>query len=109
VLEFLKRRGMRATAVGDGADALKALREQAFDAIVSDVRMPGMNGREFLERLRRDHPAMVSRLIFSTGDTFAPDTAALLQDAGVPSLAKPFDFAKLEALLREVVSARTSA
>ncbi len=109
VLNFLKRRGMHATAVGDGVAALRVLREKSFDAIVSDVRMPGMNGRQFLERLRQEHPAMVSRLIFSTGDTFAPDTAALLQEAGVPSLVKPFDFAKLETVLREVVSARTSA
>jgi PAS domain S-box-containing protein len=109
VLNFLKRRGMRAMAVGDGVAALLALKGQAFDVIVSDVRMPGMNGRQFLERLRQDHPAMVQRLIFSTGDTFAPDTAALLQEAGVPSLVKPFDFAKLETLLREIVSARTSA
>jgi hypothetical protein len=67
-----------------------------------------MSGREFLERLRLEHPAMVSRLVFSTGDTFAPDTAALLREAGVPSLVKPYDFAKLEALLHEVVAARTA-
>ena len=109
VLSFLKRRGIHATAVGDGVDALRALKERTFDVIVSDVRMPGMNGRQFLERLRQEHPAMVQRLIFSTGDTFAPDTAALLQEAGVPSLVKPFDFVKLEALLRDVVAARTSA
>jgi PAS domain S-box-containing protein len=110
VINFLTRRGIRAVGVGDGADALTALQGQAFDVIVSDVRMPGMNGREFLERLRREHPTMVGRLIFSTGDTFAPDTIALLRDAGVPSLGKPFDFAKLEALLREVATgARTSA
>jgi len=109
VLTFLKRRGIHAVGVADGLGALRALRDRTFDVIVSDVRMPGMNGRQFLERLRQEHPAMVSRLIFSTGDTFAPDTAALLQEAGVPSLVKPFDFAKLEALVREVVSARTSA
>lgn len=110
VLTFLKRRGMHAVAVGDGTDALAALRLEPFDVIVSDVRMPGMNGREFLERLREEQPAMVSRLIFSTGDTFAPDTAALLRDAGVPSLVKPFDFARLEALLYEVAAGvRTAA
>ena len=109
VLTFLKRRGIHAVGVADGLDALRALRDRTFDVIVSDVRMPGINGRQFLERLRQEHPAMVSRLIFSTGDTFAPDTAALLQEAGVPSLVKPFDFAKLEALVREVVSARTGA
>jgi len=109
VLNFLKRRGIDATAVADGVEALRALRERRFDVILSDVRMPGMNGRQFLERLRQEHPAMVSRVILTTGDTFAPDTAALLQESGAPSLVKPFDFAKLETLLREVVSARTSA
>jgi two-component system NtrC family sensor kinase len=109
VVSFLKRRGMHVVAVGEGTDALKALRREPFDVIVSDVRMPGMSGREFLDRLRQDHPAMVSRLVFSTGDTFAPDTSALLRDAGVPSLVKPYDFAKLEALLHEIVAGTAKA
>ncbi|HLQ68319.1 MAG TPA: response regulator [Gemmatimonadales bacterium] len=107
ILNFLKRRGMHAVAVGDGADALRALRREHFDVIVSDVRMPGMSGGEFLERLRRDYPAMVNRLVFTTGDTFAADTSELLRDSGLPSLVKPYDFAQLEDLLREV--AKTSA
>lgn len=107
VLSFLKRRGMHAIAVGDGTDALRMLRRQRFDVIVSDVRMPGMSGGEFLERLRRDYPAMVKRLVFTTGDTFAPDTSTLLRDSGVPSLVKPYDFAKLETMLHEV--AKTAA
>jgi two-component system NtrC family sensor kinase len=109
VVTFLKRRGMQAVAVGDGADALKALRHERFDVIVSDIRMPGMSGREFLERLRIEHPAMVNRLVFSTGDTFASDTSSLLRDAGVPSLVKPYDFAKLETLLREVAGGTAKA
>jgi two-component system NtrC family sensor kinase len=105
VLTFLKRRGMHAIAVGDGTDALRVLRREQFDVIVSDVRMPGMSGGEFLDRLRREHPAMVNRLVFTSGDTFAADTSALLRDAGVPSLVKPYDFAKLETLLHEVAAA----
>jgi signal transduction histidine kinase/ActR/RegA family two-component response regulator len=105
VLRFLERRGIRAVGVADGHEALNALGKETFDVIVSDVRMPGINGREFLERLRRDHPAMVRRLIFSTGDTFAPDTAALLSEAGVPSLVKPFDFEKLATLVLNVAEA----
>jgi two-component system NtrC family sensor kinase len=110
VLSFLKRRGMHAVAVEDGGDALRVLRRERFDVIVSDVRMPGMSGGEFLERLRREHPTMLNRLIFTTGDTFASDTATLLHDAGVPSLVKPYDFAKLESLVHEVAAAaKTSA
>jgi two-component system NtrC family sensor kinase len=110
VLTFLKRRGIHAVAVEDGSDALRVLRREHFDVIVSDVRMPGMSGGEFLERLRRDHPAMVNRLVFTTGDTFAADTATLLHDSGVPSLVKPYDFSKLETLIHEVAgAAKTSA
>ena len=64
--------------------------------------MPGMSGREFLERLRRERPALVARLIFSTGDTFAPETAALIQESGLPTVTKPFDFAELERVIRQV-------
>ena len=109
VVSFLKRRGMHVIAVEDGGDALRVLRRERFDVIVSDVRMPGMSGGEFLERLRREHPAMVKRLIFTTGDTFASDTSSLLRDSGAPSLVKPYDFAKLEGVLRQVAeAARTS-
>ncbi len=109
VVSFLTRRGMNVMAVEDGSDALRVLRRERFDVIVSDVRMPGMSGAEFLQSLRREHPAMVNRLIFTTGDTFAADTSTLLRDAGVPSLVKPYDFARLETVLREVVeAARTS-
>jgi PAS domain S-box-containing protein len=111
VVTFLRRRGMYVVAVGEGADALRTLERESFDVIVSDVRMPGMGGGEFLDRLRVEHPTMVNRLIFSTGDTFAQDTSSLLRDSGMPSLVKPYDFAKLEALLREVAESatRTSA
>jgi signal transduction histidine kinase/ActR/RegA family two-component response regulator len=109
VVTFLKRRGMHVIAVEDGGDALRVLRRERFDVIVSDVRMPGMSGGEFLERLRREHPAMVNRLIFTTGDTFADDTSSLLRDSGLPSLVKPYDFAKLESVLRRVAEASKPA
>jgi two-component system NtrC family sensor kinase len=104
LLRFLDRRGIRSQGVADGADALRVLGNTDFDVIVSDVRMPGMSGREFLQRLRRDRPELVSRLIFSSGDTFAPETAALIQESGIPTVTKPFEFAALEQVIREVAA-----
>ena len=46
----------------------------------------------------------MARLIFSTGDTFAPDTAALIKESGVPAVTKPFDFAELERVIRRVAA-----
>src|SRR2546426_859665 len=62
VLRLFKRRGMHIIAVEDGGDALRVLRRERFDVIVSAVRMPGMSGGEVLERLRSVHPPMVNRL-----------------------------------------------
>jgi PAS domain S-box-containing protein len=102
LLRFLGRRGITGEGVADGVEALRVLRERTFDVIISDVRMPGMSGREFLEQLRRDWPDLVPRLMFSTGDTFAPETAALLKESGLPTVTKPFDLAVLEQVIREV-------
>ena len=108
LLRFLDRRGIRGEGVSDGREALRVLQQRRFDVIISDVRMPGMSGREFLERLQRDRPDLVPRVVFSTGDTFAPDTAALLKESGVPTVTKPFDFAILERVIREVVARATA-
>jgi two-component system NtrC family sensor kinase len=104
LLRFLQRRGIQGEGASDGAAALRLLEERDFDVIISDVRMPGMAGREFVERLRRDRPELMTRLVFSTGDTFAPETAALLKEVGAPTVTKPFDFAALERVVRDVAA-----
>jgi len=50
--------------VSSGAKALQTLEKEPFDAIVSDMRMPGMDGAELLTEVRRRYPAMV-RVILS--------------------------------------------
>ncbi len=101
-VRFLARCGIKAQAVADGKEALVALQHGHFDAIVSDVRMPGMGGKELVRELARDRPELLERLILSTGDTLAPETSALLEQTGVPVLVKPFDFDRLEQLIRDV-------
>lgn len=50
--------------VESGAAALEAMAHQPFDAIVSDMRMPQMNGAELLNEVRRRHPS-TARLVLS--------------------------------------------
>jgi putative nucleotidyltransferase with HDIG domain len=66
-LKRLMRRfaqALQAEYVTSGSDALALLSQESFDAIVSDMRMPGMDGAELLNRVRGEFPEMV-RLILS--------------------------------------------
>ncbi|HTY07225.1 MAG TPA: ATP-binding protein [Gemmatimonadales bacterium] len=97
---FLNRAGMTADTAVDGRAALEALAHTNYDVIISDIRMPGMSGREFVTRLKQDRPDLLARVILSTGDTFAEDTSALVAETGLPTLVKPFDFDTLERMVR---------
>jgi len=47
-----KGRGIRVTTATSGSEALEILKSQKFDAIISDYAMPGMNGIEFMKRVK---------------------------------------------------------
>jgi DNA-binding NtrC family response regulator len=61
--------GYRVIAFDNAASALSALRAGArVDAVVTDYRMPGMNGLEFLEVLRRERPAVPVIMLTACSD-----------------------------------------
>lgn len=88
-----------------GEAALKLLAEQAFDVVVADMRMPGIDGATLLERVRREHPG-TARLILSGH----ADRDAVLAAAGPTQqfLTKPCDAETLSAAIRRALAARDS-
>ena len=86
------------TAVTTAA-AFERLRERRYDLVLSDLRMPDMDGPRFYQEVQRLYPEMARRFVFVTGDTLSPSTAAFTRGIGAPVLAKPFE---LEELVRAV-------
>jgi len=99
---LLNEAGYQATAVGDAREALERLPELKPDLILLDVAMPGMDGREFLARLR-EHPRW-ERLpvILTTGRSIEE----IENDTGCEVLAKPFTEGALLDLVRRVLGER---
>jgi CheY-like chemotaxis protein len=60
-----------------------------FDVILSDVRMPGLDGPSLWRELNARNPALVERLAFITGDTLSPRVREFLDSAGRPFIEKP--------------------
>jgi len=86
----------------DGEEALTITAVEDFDLVISDLRMPRVDGREFYEALVRRQPALAARLVFSTGDTVRGDTLAFLESLDRPYLHKPFSLGELRSLLADI-------
>ncbi len=86
----------------DGAYALERAIADPFDAIICDLRMPHLGGREMYQRLARQDPQAAQRIIFATGDTVRGDTLQFLESLGRPYLHKPFTLAELRRVLGNV-------
>ena len=93
------------TSVDGGAAALETLMTGSFDAIVCDVMMPEMSGRELFERIAEVHPGLERRLVFITGGTFTAELDAFLDSTKTRRLTKPFELAEL---LDAIASCRPS-
>jgi PAS domain S-box-containing protein len=104
VTRMLRRTHVVVTA-GSGREALALLAAgERFDAILSDLHMPGMSGRELAAELERVAPAMADRLVVVTGGTSDPDAVRFLDACVNPPLYKPFQRAALTACVADVVA-----
>jgi EAL domain-containing protein (putative c-di-GMP-specific phosphodiesterase class I)/CheY-like chemotaxis protein len=101
VSEALSYAGYEVEAVGDGEEALQRIGARRFEAVLSDISMPGMDGVELLRRVRRldfDLP-----VILLTGDPRL-ETAIQAVDAGaLRYLQKPVSLAEIETALETAV------
>src|SRR5439155_7475346 len=89
--ETLQRAGHRVDVAADGAMGLEMLERRGYDLILTDTKMPVLDGVEFYRALERRFPQLCRRLIFVTGDVLDPEKRDFLASTGAPCLPKPFD------------------
>jgi two-component system, NtrC family, sensor kinase len=87
----------------DGDTALRKTKSAHYDLIVSDWKMPGLNGYEFYQQLRAVNPDAASRFIFLTGDVIGAQK--LLNNSGNICLAKPFQVDELRSTVNKFCAA----
>lgn len=96
---MLRDDGHEVEAVGDGTEGLQRLAVRDFDLIITDVKMPGVDGIEFYRRVKTWDAKVASRIIFTTGDMISPHTRDFLETVGNPHLVKPFHLADIKSLV----------
>jgi CheY-like chemotaxis protein len=84
---------------GDGEEALARVRQNNYDVVICDLKMPRVDGMTLYRAIAAGRPSLARRVIFVTGDVAGPDAQRFLEESGCRWLAKPF---RLGDLLRNV-------
>jgi CheY-like chemotaxis protein len=107
--EVLALDGHVVETVAHGGAALAKVRAQTYDLILSDIRMPGIDGPSFYRELARRAPQLLPRVIFVTGDTLNASTREFLEQTRVLCVRKPFTLAEIRAIVQRTLQALEEA
>jgi DNA-binding NtrC family response regulator len=104
VAERLTDQGFEVTQASDGESALKALDGFAFDVIVSDLRLPGVDGREVIDAALTRYPGIVAIVV--TGYGTVKDAVDMIKLGAADFISKPFQFDELMHVLSSALEQR---
>jgi two-component system, NtrC family, sensor kinase len=101
---ILELDGHQVETARNGREALERIGRHRYDVIITDIKMPDMDGRELYQRLLNLDPSLAHRTIFITGDIVSPDTRSFLQGVNNPCLTKPFRVREVRDTISEILA-----
>ena len=105
----LERHGFEVETARDGIEGLRRIESDDFHLVMLDVLMPGMNGLEVLERVRRSRSMSELPIILATALADTEDAIEGLQRGANDYVTKPFDFPMVVARVRTQLAATRDA
>jgi chemosensory pili system protein ChpA (sensor histidine kinase/response regulator) len=103
--QMLGRHGYRVTTAADGEEALAALREGPFDAVLTDLEMPRLNGYELIEEIRRRPEGRALPIVVITTRAGDKHLEVARRLGATACFGKPFDATALLSLLDGLAAA----
>ena len=99
--EILSYEGYKMDEAGDGEEALKKFREKAYDVVLCDIKMPKMDGIEFLERAREANPDVP--IIMISGHGTIETAVEAVKKGAYDYISKPPDLNRLLITIRNAM------
>ena len=89
--QLLTGEGYEVDTVSSSYEALDLVRKRKYDIILSDIKMPGINGMELYKEVKKIDKALSRRMIFITGAILDDDIQDFNHINGATCVDKPFD------------------
>jgi two-component system NtrC family sensor kinase len=87
-----------------GREALERMVAERYDVILTDIRMPDLDGRALYREIERRWPEQAKRVVFVTGDTLASAFHEFANDCGRPVIEKPFAPGEVRRVVAEMAA-----
>jgi CheY-like chemotaxis protein len=95
IADVLGGEGFEVDTAPHGLAALDRLANRTYDVILSDLRMPELDGFGLFREIERRYSDLLGRFVFITGTSEHTDYQGFIDDVKVPVLTKPFDMMNL--------------
>ncbi len=104
--EILAGARHRVVTASSGREALERMAAAHYDAILTDIRMPDLDGRALYQEIERRWPGQAGRVVFVTGDTLASALREFVTQSGRPVIEKPFLPSEVRRVVAELPSGK---
>lgn len=103
-MQSLSRKGYNVETAEDGTKGLGKLKDKAYDLVILDMKMPGLNGMEVLKEIKRDNPDTI--VIVITGYATIESAVEAMKQGAYDFIPKPFTPESLRMIVKRALSTR---
>ncbi len=104
IADVLRQAGHNVRCCSSGAEALNVVEQQTFDCVVTDLKMPGVSGIEFIVQLERRRYG--AEVVMVTAHASVSSAVEAMRHGAFDYIEKPFDVDQLEGLVAQAIRHR---
>jgi two-component system response regulator PilR (NtrC family) len=98
---MLRKEGHEVVTVEDGNDAIKAIEEDIYDLVITDIKMPGIDGLQVLRSVKRISPNTL--VIVITAYSSTEDAVLAMKQGALDYITKPFEIEKIKLVIKNAL------
>ena len=98
---MLRKEGHEVITVEDGDEAIKAVEEDIYDLVITDIKMPGIDGLQVLRSVKRVSPSTL--VIVITAYSSTEDAVFAIKQGALDYITKPFEIEKIKLVIKKAL------
>jgi CheY-like chemotaxis protein/anti-sigma regulatory factor (Ser/Thr protein kinase) len=104
LMDILTEAGYHVDTAANGVEACRKVGDRRYDLVITDVRMPEMNGIDLYRNVLTTRPELRGKVIFVTGDLIDKDVVDFLAEVNARTIPKPLEIHEITDTVRELLA-----